>query len=118
MLFQERVTMTSAKWFGGILLAIAAGLAPQLAAQVQTDVPPAVAGAKPVTVEHTKIHGTALVDRDVLVFLPPSYAQGKSRRSGAVAMYEIRLGTSSRPFTACGLCTPQLLCERLSMDLQ
>ena len=43
--------MTSAKWFGGILLTIAAGLAPQLAAQVQTDVPPAVAGAKPVTVE-------------------------------------------------------------------
>jgi Putative esterase len=92
MLFQERVTMTSAKWFGGILLAIAAGLAPQLAAQVQTDVPPAVAGAKPVTVEHIKIHGTALegnlegdaVDRDVFVFLPPSYAQDKSRRYPAV----------------------------------
>ena len=88
MLLQERVTMTSAKWFGGILLAIAAGLAPQLAAQVQTDVPPAVAGAKPVTVEHIKVHGTALegnlegdaVDRDVFVFLPPSYAQDKSRR--------------------------------------
>ena len=80
--------MTSAKWFGGILLAIAAGLAPHLAAQVQTDVPPAVAGAKPVAVEHIKIHGTALegnlegdaVDRDVFVFLPPSYAQDKSRR--------------------------------------
>jgi hypothetical protein len=57
MLFQERVTMTSAKWFGGILLAIAAGLAPQLAAQLQTDVPPPVAGAKPVTVEHIKVHG-------------------------------------------------------------
>ena len=83
MLFQERVTMTSAKWFGGILLAIAAGLAPQLAAQLQTDVPPPVAGAKPVTVEHIKVHGVALegnlegdaVDRDVFVFLPPSYAQ-------------------------------------------
>jgi len=80
--------MTSAKWFGGILLAIAAGLAPHLAAQVQTDVPPAVAGAKPVAVEHIKIHGTALegnlegdaVDREVFVFLPPSYAQDKSRR--------------------------------------
>jgi hypothetical protein len=75
--------MTSARWFRGILLAIAAGLAPHLAAQVQTDVPPAVAGAKPVAVEHIKIHGTALegnlegdaVDRDVFVFLPPSYAQ-------------------------------------------
>jgi enterochelin esterase-like enzyme len=89
MLFQERVvTMTIPKWFGGILLAVAAGLAPQLAAQVRTDVPAPVAGAKPVTVEHIKVHGTSLegnlegdaVDRDVFVFLPPSYAQEKSRR--------------------------------------
>jgi enterochelin esterase-like enzyme len=80
--------MTCAKWFGGILLAIAAGLAPQLTAQVQTDVPPVVAGAKPVAVEHIKVHGAALegnlegdaVDRDVLVFLPPSYSKEKSRR--------------------------------------
>ena len=43
--------MTSAKYFGGILFAIAIGLAPKLAAQVQTDVPPPVAGAKPVAVE-------------------------------------------------------------------
>ncbi len=88
MFLSERVTMTRAKSFGGILLAIAAGLAPQLAAQLQTDVPPPVAGAKPVTVEHIKVHGAALegnlekdaVDRDVFVFLPPSYAQEKSRR--------------------------------------
>ena len=41
-----------------------------------------------MAVEHIKIHGTALegnlegdaVDRDVFVFLPPSYAQDKSRR--------------------------------------
>ena len=80
--------MTSAKWFGGILLVIAAGLAPQFAAQVQTDVPPPIAGAKPVTVERIKVHGTALegnlegdaVDRHVFVFLPPNYAQEKSRR--------------------------------------
>jgi enterochelin esterase-like enzyme len=85
---QERASMTNVKWFGGILLTIAAGLAPQLAAQVQTDVPPPVAGAKPVTVEHIKIHGTALegnlegdaADRDVFVFLPPSYSPEKSRR--------------------------------------
>jgi len=70
--------MTSAKCLGGILLAITVALAPQLAAQVQTDVPPPVAGAKPVTVEHIKVHGMALegnlegdaVDRDVFVFLP------------------------------------------------
>lgn len=63
------------------VLTIAVALAPQLFAQVQTEVPPAVPNAKPVTVERIKIHGAALkgnlekntVDRDVFVFLPPSY---------------------------------------------
>ncbi len=62
-------------------------LAPALSAQVQTIVPPVVEGAKPVTVEHIKIHGKALegnlegetVDRDAIVFLPPSYAKDKAR---------------------------------------
>ncbi len=71
-----------------VAFALAAGLAGALAAQVQTEVPPPVAGAKPVAVERIKVHGTALegnlegnaVDRDVLVFLPPSYASEKSRR--------------------------------------
>jgi len=57
-------------------------------AQVQTEVPPVVPGAKPVTVERINIHGAALegnlegdaVDRDVIVFLPPSYATQKNRR--------------------------------------
>ena len=57
-------------------------------AQVQTEVPPVVPGAKPATVEHIKVHGAALegnlegdaVDRDVIVVLPPSYAKEKSRR--------------------------------------
>ena len=69
-------------------LAIAIALGLQTAAQVQTEVPPVVPTAKPVTVEHIKIHGAALegnlegdaVDRDVLVFLPPSYVKEKSRR--------------------------------------
>lgn len=60
----------------------------QLAAQVQTEVPAPVVGAKPVRMEQIKIHGQALegnleedaVDRDVLVFLPPSYAREESRR--------------------------------------
>jgi len=43
--------MTSVRWFAGIVLAMAAGLATQIAAQLQTDVPPPVGGAKPVTVE-------------------------------------------------------------------
>src|SRR6201994_3475253 len=66
----------------------AAALAVSLSAQVKTDVPAPVPGAKPVTVAHIKVHGTALegnlegdaVDRDVLVFLPPSYSKEKSRR--------------------------------------
>jgi S-formylglutathione hydrolase FrmB len=57
------------------------------AAQVKTEVPPVVPDAKPVTVEHIKIHGAALegnlekddADRDVFVFLPPSYATEKTR---------------------------------------
>ncbi len=52
-------------------LAIAPGS--MLAAQAQTNVPDAVPGAKPVTVEHIKLHGKSLegnlegdaVDRDV-----------------------------------------------------
>lgn len=71
-----------------IAMAITAALGQQLAAQVQTEVPPVVPGARPVTLEHVKVHGTALehnlegdtVDRDVFVFLPPSYAREKSRR--------------------------------------
>jgi enterochelin esterase-like enzyme len=69
-------------------LAMIAVLAHRGAAQVQTEVPPAVPGAKPVRVERIKVRGAALegnlegnaVTRDVLVFLPPSYAGQKSRR--------------------------------------
>jgi len=69
-------------------LIIALGLALSAAAQVKTEVPDVVPGAKPVTVEHIKIHGAALegnlegdaVDRDAVVFLPPSYAANKMRR--------------------------------------
>jgi S-formylglutathione hydrolase FrmB len=63
-------------------------LAAPLAAQVQTEVPAVVPGARPASVERVKIHGAALegnlegnaVDRDAIVFLPPSYAKEKSRR--------------------------------------
>jgi len=65
-----------------LALAVVAG------AQVKTETPPVEPNAKPVTVEAVKIHGKALegnlegnaVDRDVLVFLPPSYAADKTRR--------------------------------------
>jgi S-formylglutathione hydrolase FrmB len=71
-------------------MALGIAIAPDSAmlAQVQTIVPPVVEGARPVTTEHIKIHGTALegnlegdaVDREVIVFLPPSYEKEKSRR--------------------------------------
>lgn len=71
---------------GAVGLAVLAVL--QIDAQVQTNVPPVIEGAKPVTVEHIKIHGQSLegnlegdaVDRDVIVFLPPSYQKDKHRR--------------------------------------
>jgi enterochelin esterase-like enzyme len=70
-----------------IAVALSAGLA-GVAAQAPKDAPPVAPTAKPVTVERIKIHGAALegnlegdaVDRDVLVFLPPSYAASKRRR--------------------------------------
>lgn len=57
-------------------------------AQVQTEVPPVIPTAKPVTVEHIKVHSAAIegnlegepADRDVIVFLPPSYNQDQNRR--------------------------------------
>lgn len=57
-------------------------------AQVKTNVPPLVAGAKPVSVEHVQVHGTSLegnlegddADREVIVFLPPTYKSQNSRR--------------------------------------
>src|SRR5271165_5753784 len=84
----KKMWTMSTKLFFVATLAISVVLVPRLEAQVQTEVPPMVPGAKPVTVEHIKIHGEALegnlegdaVDRDVVVFLPPSYAKDKHRR--------------------------------------
>jgi len=69
-------------------LAAAVALGSQMTAQVTTDILAVVPGAKPVSVERIKVRGTALegnlegdaVERDVFVFLPPSYAKEKSRR--------------------------------------
>ena len=59
-----------------------------LTGQVKTNVPEVVPGARPVSIERITVHGAALegnlegnaVDRDVIVFLPPSYARERSRR--------------------------------------
>lgn len=77
----RRILKTLAMW-------VSVFLCTPLLAQVQTELPPVVPGAKPVTVDRIKIHGKFLegnlegnaVDRDVFVFLPPSYAKEKHRR--------------------------------------
>jgi enterochelin esterase-like enzyme len=82
----RKIRLMKATIFG--ILAVALRLTVSAPAQVTTDVPAAVPGAKPVTVERIKVHGASLegnlegddVDRDVIVFLPPSYATQKSRR--------------------------------------
>jgi enterochelin esterase-like enzyme len=69
------------------LLAAALAYGASLAAQVQTLVPPPVPGAQPVTVERIKVHSAAIegnlegepADRDVIVFLPPSYGHDTKR---------------------------------------
>ena len=80
--------MILTKFVRMVMLVVTASLGSSLAAQVQTEVPPVVPGAKKVSVERIKVHGRSLegnlegnaVSRDVFVFLPPSYAREKSRR--------------------------------------
>jgi len=80
--------MKMSAWVGAAALGFSILSVSALKAQVGTEVPEVVPGAKPVTVEHIKVHGTSLdgnlegdaVDRDVIVFLPPSYAKSKARR--------------------------------------
>ena len=63
-------------------------LATPARAQVRTEVPPVEASAKPATIERIKIHGVSLegnlegdaADRDVIVYLPPSYQTERNRR--------------------------------------
>ncbi|MGH9616305.1 MAG: alpha/beta hydrolase [Acidobacteriaceae bacterium] len=70
-----------------LLFSLSVGAGPATA-QVKTDVPAAVPGAKPASVEHIKVHGASLegnlededVDRDVIVFLPPDYLKHKHHR--------------------------------------
>jgi enterochelin esterase-like enzyme len=84
-----------------IALGLAFGLSTTAFSQLKTTVPDLVPGAKPATVERITIHGKALegnleadaVDRPVLVFLPPSYAQDRTRRYPVVyALHGISIG--------------------------
>ena len=70
------------------LISLSLASAGPACAQVQTQVPAVVPGAKPVTVENIKVHSPAIegnlegesADRDVIVFLPPSYNKDRHRR--------------------------------------
>ena len=70
-----------------VVAAVLGGLV-TTAAQVKTNVPEPVPGARPAIVERIKIHGKALegnlegdaIDRDAIVFLPPGYNQNRTRR--------------------------------------
>ena len=84
-----------------VLLSLLVGLGcSQAMGQMQTLVPPVVAGAKPVTVEHIRIHGASLegnlegdaVDRDVLVFLPPGYSKSSERYPVVYALHGYSIG--------------------------
>jgi S-formylglutathione hydrolase FrmB len=91
----------AAKWrISGIAIVLIMAAQPGLA-QVKTEVPPVVPGAEPVFVEPIKIHGEALegnlggeaVDRDAIVFLPPSYYKNKKRRYPVVyALHGFSIG--------------------------
>ncbi len=79
----------------------AVGVAVGASAQVQTEVPPVVPGARPVAVEHIQVHAPSIegnlegesADRDVIVFLPPGYAQHKHRRYPVVyALHGFSIG--------------------------
>jgi enterochelin esterase-like enzyme len=69
-------------------IAVMALAAISASAQVKTNVPDPVPGARPATVERIKVRGAALQgnlernaeDRDVLVILPPGYAANPGRR--------------------------------------
>jgi S-formylglutathione hydrolase FrmB len=84
----EAFSMTRKKLLSVLMLVLATAPGARLAAQLQTEAPSVVPGAKPVSMERIKIHGASLegnlegdaVDRDVIVFLPPSYSREARRR--------------------------------------
>jgi enterochelin esterase-like enzyme len=85
------------------VMAMSLWFALSAAAQVKTEVPAVISSAKPVGVERIKVHGAALegnlendaVERDVIVFLPPSYATEKSRRFPVVyALHGYSIGAA------------------------
>ena len=91
--------MKLVKVFIACVITLAVALGTALTAQVQTIVPDPVPGAKPVAVEHIKIHSAAMegnlegeaVDRDVIVSCRPA----TKRKSTAATRSSTRCTASS-----------------------
>lgn len=74
--------------FSTALMVALSAIVPGGLAQAKTDVPAVIPGAKPVRTETIKVHGKHLegslegdsADRDVIVYLPPSYDKDKKRK--------------------------------------
>ncbi len=74
------------------------GIMPAVHPQVAAEVPPVIPGAKPVTVEHIRVHGDGLegnpggddADWEAIVFPPPSCATQKNRRYPVVYATGVR----------------------------
>jgi enterochelin esterase-like enzyme len=89
------------KHLSSLVMLLVALLASPAFAQMKTEAPPVVPGAKPVALESIKVHSAAVqgnlegnaADRDVLVFLPPSYAKEPGRRYPVVyALHGFSIG--------------------------
>jgi S-formylglutathione hydrolase FrmB len=86
--FVEKESTTMSRIVGVLAIWVSVFSSGLVSAQVQTEVPPIIPDARPVSVEHVKVHGKSLegnlegdaVERDVFVFLPPSYSKEKHRR--------------------------------------
>jgi enterochelin esterase-like enzyme len=90
MMSHRRTSVLVTRGISPLLVALVAALAVSTvqARQVATIVPPVVAGAPQVIVEHIKVHSPAIEgnlegespDRDVIVYLPPDYNANPTKR--------------------------------------
>lgn len=115
---QKNKTMRTIRLVYVFALSIVASVVPQIAAQIQTEVPPPVAGAKPVTVEHIKIHGAALEGnlegtRSIAMFLSFSRPVTRRRNRAAIRLFTHCTGTPS--VRSNGL--TRSMCRRQSKEL-
>lgn len=81
-------TLRTIRIVGTAIAALGAILASPAGAQVETDQPPVIEGARPTVMERVTIHSASVAgnlegnsaDREAIVVLPPSYRENPSRR--------------------------------------